>query len=69
MDNHVLKAYKAILEASATATSDREVGRYVAIARELMVPTGTRSRRVVASEVRRSAGSGLVVWRRGNLHG
>ena len=65
MADHVLDAYAAILDAAASATSDREVGRYVNIARCLMVPTGTRSRRGIAEEVRRAAGTSKEVWERG----
>ena len=63
--DHVANAYAAILEAASTATSGREVGRYVNIARELMVPTGKRTRREIAKEVRRAAGTSQEVWLRG----
>ncbi len=61
---YVLDAYEALLAAAATATSEREVGRYKDIARRLMVPTGTRTRKSIASEVRRAAGPMIEVNRR-----
>ncbi len=63
--DHVANVYAAILEAASTATSGREVGRYVNIARELMVPTGMRTLREVGTEIRRAAGTSQEVWLRG----
>ena len=57
--------YTEILKAAATATSGREVGRYISIARILLVSSGIRTRRQIAREVRQAAGPSMAVWLRG----
>ena len=59
-----MKIYAEILKSAATATSQREVGRFVSIARAAMMPTGMRTRREIGSEVRRAAGTGWEVTER-----